>query len=596
LSLYYSDMEAEHFNWGTFLSGLNRAGLKIGQNYLNNLSGYQHDGRDIFLTYANFFTKIAVNPVEMVKIRDLYISLLFNRQKAFDDSINVSAGTKLPEIEKNEKRFLDEEWKRYPYFNFLRENYLLVEKFAQQVIEEVELDDKKKKKLEFFTKQYLDLLSPSNFLFTNPEAMKIAVKTKGKSLWDGFNNLIGDIEKGRITQCDKNAFEVGRDLATTAGQVVFQNEIMQLIQYIASTKNVREIPLLMVPPWINKYYIFDLQAKKSFVKYLVEQGISVYVISWKNPMPGEGNLSFGDYVKQGAMKAVEVIQEISSTKKVNALGYCLGGTLLSIATSIFASDKKESPINSATFLASMIDFSDIGPMGDVIDAALVKKLERGELLNNGVMRGEDMERAFDLIRANDLIWYYVVNNYLKGSSPAPYDVLYWTNDNTNLPENMYKFYMRNMILENRLSRKNALRICNERIDVGKIDCPVFVIAFTEDYISPARTVFTITELVSGDVEFILGGSGHVVGAINHPSKNKYGYLVNGKLEHGFDEWKNTAEHKEGSWWTYWTKKLIENSGKQVPAPLQAGNKKYKVIEPAPGTYVKRMARSQFVEN
>jgi polyhydroxyalkanoate synthase len=578
---------SEQFSFGEFLSGLNRAGLKISQNYLKNISGYHHDSRDVFLTYANFFTKIFINPGEMIKIRDLYLVFLQEQQKAFSHSVRVPTEAKAVGNDRNEKRFLSEEWNKYPYFNFLKDNYLLFEKFAQQVIEEVELDDKKKKKLEFFTRQYLDMLSPSNLLGTNPEAMSLAIETKGKSLWEGFNNLMQDIEKGRITQCDKDAFEVGRDLATTAGQVIFQNEIMQVIQYAAKTKNILEIPLLIVPPWINKFYIFDLQEKKSFVKYLVDQGISVYMISWKNPMPGEVDLSFDDYVKKGVIKALEVIQEISSVKKVNTIGYCLGGTLLSVAASILASGEKESPVNSATFLAAMIDFSDIGPMGDVIDAALVKKLERGELLNDGVMRGEDMERAFDLIRANDLIWHYVVNNYLKGNSPAPYDVLYWTNDNTNLPGSMYKYYMRNMILENRLSRKNALRICDVRIDVGKIACPVFAIAFTEDYISPAKTVFTITELVSGKVEFILGGSGHVVGAINPPSKNKYGYSVKGDLEKGFEEWKNTAELKEGSWWTYWTKKLIENSGKQIPAPLQAGNKKYKAIEPAPGSYVRK---------
>lgn len=328
----------------------------------------------------------------------------------------------------------------------------------------------------------------------------------------------------------------------------------------------------------------DLQEDNSLVKFLTAQNIEVYIISWRNPQPGLASLSFDDYVEKGALKAIEVVCSFSKTKKTNALGYCLGGTLLSIASSIISLNKKECSINTATFLGTMIDFSDIGPMGDVIDIALVKKLEREELNHQGILHGHDMERAFNLIRAKDLIWRYVIDNYLKGTSPAPFDIMYWTNDNANLPSKMYIYYMRNMILSNKLSRKNALRICNTKIDIGRIEFPVFVVGMQDDYISPAKTCFITTELVSGPVKFILAGSGHVIGAINPPWKNKYGYYLDGETGYGFEEWQKTAKFHEGSWWSPWSKKLKENSGKEIRVK-EKNEAAFENIEPAPGRYV-----------
>jgi polyhydroxyalkanoate synthase len=403
---------------------------------------------------------------------------------------------------------------------------------------------------------------------------------------DGFKNLVNDIEKGQITQTDESAFEVGKNLAFSKGAVIYENELMQLIQYAPATKEVHELPLLMIPPWINKFYILDLRAENSFVKFMVEQGITVYMISWRNPCPGSTHMTFEDYVQQGALKAIEIAKEVSGVKKINTLGYCLGGTLLSVASAILAKQEKHNPINSATFLAAMIDFIDVGPMGNVIDEALVNKMDRGELLQHGVLHGHDMEHAFNLIRSHDLIWNYAVNSYLKGLKPTAFDVLYWTNDNTNLPAEMYKYYIRHIILENGLSRKNALCIGGQQLDIGKIEFPVFVIGFTEDYISPAKTVFITTRMVSGPVEFILGGSGHVMGAINPPYKNKYGYYLNGKLEGNFDHWKDTAQFFEGSWWNAYSERLIAHSGNKVLARKELGSKTFPVIESAPGAYVK----------
>lgn len=578
-----------------------KATQKIFQNYFENITGYMHDNRDIANVYANFFTKLFAAPSEIAKVQGNYLGFLKNRQellkRTFDRQINRNIDYQpVIKTDSDDKRFLASEWNEYPYyFDFIKQNYLLTSKFTNEVIDSVEIEEKTKQKLNFYTQHYIDAFSPSNFLFSNPEALKLAYKTNGKSLEDGMKNFLDDIDKGRISQTDQTAFELGKNIAMTPGAVVFENELIQLIQYSPSTKNVAEIPLLILPPWINKFYILDLQEKNSFVQFLVNQGITVYMISWRNPTPRMGHFSFDDYVELGALKSIEVAKLISGSTKVNMVGYCLGGTLLGIALAVLAAryTRDEYPVNTATFLGAMIDFSDVGPMGAVIDQALVKKLERGELLHQGVMHGHDMERAFNLIRANDLIWSYVTNNYLKGIKPTAFDILFWTNDNTNLPAKMYLYYLRNIVLENKLSRKKALRICDVPIDIGKIEIPVFVIGMVEDHISPCETTFTTTELVSGPVEFILGGSGHVMGVANPPSKKKYGYFLNGKLDIGFDGWKNTANFFEGSWWTPWSERILSNSGGQVTAAKNLGNTNYPIIEPAPGRYVKEKAITSF---
>ncbi|MGZ4068188.1 MAG: PHA/PHB synthase family protein, partial [Bacteroidia bacterium] len=494
-----------------------KANRKIAANYCCNLQGYHRDLHDIVLTYSYFCTKLFSEPAEMLKVQGIYFDFLKDQQLLWKTIF--MDGQKAPVLNEEkenteevttqlkDKRFAAPQWSEYPVFNFLKQNYWLTENFYRKIIEEVETGEPIKKKLEFYTGQYSDLLAPANFSFINPEVAELTLETNGKNLWNGFMNLLRDIQKGRITQADESAFEIGRNIAITPGDVIFENELIQLIQYKPATAHVYTIPLLIIPPWINKYYILDLQPENSFVRSLVENGFTVFIISWKNPAPGKDKFTFEDYVSKGALKAIEVTKEVCHAEKINTLGYCLGGTLLSIACTILAKEGKED-INSVTFLSSMIDFTDIGPMGDVINEALVTKLEHGELMKKGVLHGHDMERAFNLIRAKDMIWNYAINNYLKGEAPPPIDVIYWTNDNTNLPASMYVYYMRQMILENKLSRKNALRICNVPIDIGKINVPVFVIAMKEDYISPPATAFTTTQLVSGPVEFILGESGH----------------------------------------------------------------------------------------
>lgn len=583
-----------HINLEELTEEMTKVSQKIIQNFIDNKTGYYHDSRDIAQSYLHFGTKLFASPKELEKVKDYYQNFFDSQLELVKRITEKQLGLSkeyVPVItpKNGDRRFNAKEWGEAPYyFDYVKQSYLLVSKLINEVIETSEIDVKAKKKLNFYSQHYIDALSPSNFIVTNPEAIKLAQETNGQSLIDGFKNLSQDIENGKISQTDMSAFEVGKNLAITPGEVIFENELMQVIQYAPSTDKVYEIPLVIIPPWINKFYIFDLRPENSFVKFMVDRGFTIFIISWKNPKSELTHITFDDYIEKGALKAIEVAQAISKSKKVNTLGYCLGGTLLSTTLAVIAARtaKEENPVNSATFLATMIDFSDVGPMGDVIDNALVKKMERGDILENGLMNGQDMERAFNLIRANDLIWKYVVDNYLKGKTPTSFDLLFWTNDNTNLSAKMYLFYLRYMVLENKLSRKKALRICNTPIDIGKIDIPVFVVGFEEDHISPCHTTFTTTELVSGDVEFILGESGHVMGVINPTSKDKYGYYSDGKLENGFEVWRQTAKFHKGSWWTAWTQRLSEKSGKEITAIAKLGNAKYKPIEPAPGRYVK----------
>ena len=573
---------------------ITKASQKIIQNYLENKSGYEHDNIDIADAYTDLTTKLLIEPDQLSKVHPLFQKFINDQQELWkriaERQLNATKEYK-PVITPaaNDKRFRAPEWDEAPYyFDFVKQSYLLVSQLMTEIIDVVDMDYDTKKKLNFFTKQYIDALSPSNFVITNPEALKLAQQTNGQSLMDGYKNLLQDIQRGKISQTDESKFEVGVNLAITEGAVIFENELMQLIQYSPSTKTIYEIPLLMVPALINKFYLLDLRPENSLVKFSVDQGFTTFMISWKNSTADMGITTFDDYIEKGTLKAIEVIQAITKAKKINVLGNCLGGTIVSVTLAILAKrkSKEENPVNTVTFLAAMVDFSDVGPMGGVIDNALVKKLERGELSKLGVMRGRDMETAFNLIRANDLIWSCVVNNYLKGKPAPVFDVLYWTNDNTNLPANAYLYYLRNMILENKLSRKNALRICNTQIDIGKIEMPVYVIGMRDDHICPAHTAFTTTELVSGPVEFILGGSGHVIGVTNAPTTKKYGYYLDGELDNGFEIWQKTAKFHDGSWWTPWSERLSKKSGKKIAPAKTLGNSKYKVIEPAPGRYVK----------
>jgi polyhydroxyalkanoate synthase subunit PhaC len=566
------------------------AGCKVTENYLEDIPTCINLFTGVTKNFMSLSNKMTSNMYEVCKAQSTYLNFMQAQQELWKRTFEQQLGKKVDSViepGKNDKRFNAPEWEEMPYFNFIKQNYLLMSQLMTGIIDSVNLDKMTKKKLNFYTQQFLDAMSPSNFAATNPEVIKLAQSTKGQSLIEGFKNMLEDMEKGRITQTDESAFEVGKNLAITPGSVVYENELIQIIQYTPTTKQVYEYPLMMVPPWINKYYILDLRPENSFVKYVVDQGFTVFMISWRNPTPEMGKLRFDDYIQMGCMKGMEVVKSISGAEKINLLGYCLGGTLIGATLAILAK-RNIDYVSSVTLLATMLDFSYVGDLDVAIDEMLVSKLE-GELNEGTVMKGGDMANAFNLIRANDLIWNYVVNNYLKGQKPPVFDILYWTNDNTNLPAKMYAYYLRNMVFENRLKNKDELVMCNTPIDLSKIDVPAYVVGTKEDHISPAVTNFKTTELLSGPVEFVLGGSGHVMGIINLPIKNKYGYYVNGQLGNGYDEWKKSAEFKEGSWWTHWTQWLKERAGKLVKAPAEVGSKEYPVIEPAPGRYVKEGA-------
>lgn len=586
-------------NLQELVENITKVSQTILQNFIENQSDNINGLKDISNVYGLLGEKIINEPKEMAKVQALYQKFSAKQQELLKQIAERQFDQKKehkPVISpaSGDKRFKAKEWEEAPYyFDFVKQNYLLVSQLMTEVVETVETDYYTKRKLNFYTKQYINAISPTNFAITNPEVLKLAQETNGKSLMDGFNNFLRDIEKGKISQTDETVFEVGRDLACTPGSVIFENKLFQLIQYTPTTKKVHEMPLLIVPACINKYYLMDMRQENSLVKYVVGEGITTFMLSWKNASVEFKDILFDDYIEMGVFKALEVVKEITKSPKVNTLGNCIGGTILGTAAAIMAAktNKKDNPINSVSFLASMIDFSDIGPISDLVSQDFVIKLEQSDLIQKGYLKGDVMETGFNIVRSNDLIWNCVINNYLKGQPAPPFDLLYWTNDNTNVPAKMFLFYLRSMILENKLSRKNALRICNTQVDIGKIDVPVFAIAFTEDHIAPPQSVFTTTELVSGDIEYILGGAGHVMGVTNAPSKNKYGYSTHGEFQNGYEHWKNTAKKHEGSWWTYWTKSIVKLSGKQMEAPKKPGTSKYKLIEAAPGRYLKEKSKT-----
>jgi polyhydroxyalkanoate synthase subunit PhaC len=485
----------------------------------------------------------------------------------------------------NDRRFADPEWQTNPVFDYLKQSYLLASNMLMDMATSMDLDDQNQKKLNFYTKYFIDAMSPANFAATNPEVMRLATETKGQSLIDGLKNLLTDMEKGRISQTDESAFEVGKNLAITPGGVVYENALMQLIQYTPTTETVSDRPLLIVPPYINKYYILDLQPKNSFIKYAVDQGNTVFVISWVNPDQELTEIQWDDYLKSGVFKALEVIQAITCSDQINTCSWCIGGTLLATALAVLH-DKPDNPIASATYFTSMLDFSEPGELGVFIDE--MQQAQRESVLEQkGILSGKDLATAFSMIRANDLIWSYVVNNYLKGQSPTPFDILYWNSDSTNLPANMYKYYIRNMYMENNLIKPNALTMCDVPIDLGNIKTPSFFLSTIDDHIAPWQTTFSGAQLIAGPVEFVLGASGHIAGVINPPAKKKRSYWINGVMEKGAAHWLETAQSHPGSWWPYWDEWLKKQGGSQIEAPTTLGNPDYPVIEPAPGRYVKK---------
>ena len=486
-----------------------------------------------------------------------------------------------------DKRFKDPDWSDNPFFDFLKQAYLLTTNWATDLVQNAEgLDQHTRHKAEFYVRQIANALAPSNFLLTNPEVLRETLATNGVNLVRGMTMLAEDVEAGRgtlrIRQTDMERLAVGRDLAVTPGKVVYQNELIQLIQYSPTTPNVLRTPLLIVPPWINKYYILDLNPQKSFIKWAVDQGVTVFVISWVNPDQTLSGKTFDDYMKFGPLAAMDAIEKATGEMKVHTLGYCVGGTLLA-STLAWLAAKRRVRMASATFLATQVDFAHAGDLMVFVDEEQVSALER-TMEQTGYLEGSKMATAFNLLRSNELIWPYVINNYMKGQPPAAFDLLYWNSDATRMTPANHSFYLRNCYLENRLSQ-GKMSIDNTKLDLGKVTVPIYNLATREDHIAPAKSVFSGAKFFGGPVRFVLSGSGHIAGVINPPAVEKYQYWTNDRAAATYDEWLAGADETKGSWWPDWMQWLKNHDSEEVPA-RPAGTGALATIEDAPGSYVK----------
>ena len=487
--------------------------------------------------------------------------------------------------EPGDRRFSSKEWRENPYYDYLKQSYLLAARYVEELVEAAALEPQAKSRARFAARQWIDAMCPANFPATNPDALREAFATRGESLARGIANLMGDVHKRRISQTNETAFEVGRNLAVTPGEVVFENELIQLIQYKATTPQVAKRPLVMIPPCINKFYILDLQPENSFVAHAVASGHTVFMVSWRNVESAQGRFGWDDYLEDGVFAALRVAQEIANSDKVNALGFCVGGTLLGAGLAVL---EKKSPglVASATFLAAMLDFEEPGQIGLFVDESSVAARE-ATIGADGILPGQDLAFVFSSLRANDLVWPYVVSNYLRGEQPPAFDLLYWNADSTNLPGPMYCYYLRNTYLENRLREPGALTNCGVPVDLGAVQLPIFVLATREDHIVPWRSAYRTMNLLGGnEKQFVLGASGHIAGVVNPAAKKRRSHWVGEPYPRDPEEWLAAAKETPGSWWPLWSEWLGKHGGGRRKAPAKPGNTKYKTIEAAPGRYVK----------
>ena len=489
-----------------------------------------------------------------------------------------------------DKRFGGAPWLSNPLAALTASTYLLNAKALTGMADAIEADEKTRQRVRFAVEQWVAAMSPSNYLALNPEAQQKAIDTKGESLAKGIQNLLHDMEQGHVSMTDESVFEVGKNVATTEGAVVYENEIFQLIEYKPLTAKVHERPFLLVPPCINKYYILDLQPENSLIRYAVSQGHRTFVVSWRNPDESLGHLTWDDYIEDALLRAIKVVQEIGGTPQINALGFCVGGTMLSAALAVLAA-RNEHPVASATLLTTLVDFTDTGVLDVFIDETFVQMRE-AQMGQGGLLKGQELASTFSFLRPNDLVWNYVVGNYLKGETPPAFDLLYWNSDATNLPGPWYAWYLRNMYLENNMVQPGKLSVSGTPLDLGAIDIPVYIYGSREDHIVPITASYAATQVLPGNKRFVMGASGHIAGVINPPAKKKRSHWIreDGALPATHSEWLSGAQELAGSWWTDWAQWLQGHAGKLVPAPKRYGRAtKYKAIEDAPGRYVQQRA-------
>jgi len=570
---------------------------------------------------ADFMTRNAQNPAQAAQLGmadtvsigaaflELTTKMLENPDKLVDAQINlwrdtmelwrttalkVFNGTEMQLIEADpgDKRFKDDAWQQDQVFSFIKQSYLLTSRWLQDTVRDVEgLDAHTKHKVDFFTKQFVNAMAPTNFAMTNPEVLRAVAETKGENLVKGLEHLLADLEKGkgrlRVSMTDENAFTIGENVAATPGKVVFQNRMFQLIQYTPTTAEAKETPIVIMPPWINKFYILDLREKNSLVKWLTDQGYTTFMVSWVNPDETMAGTTFEDYMLDGAVAAKNAALAATGAPKTHMVGYCIGGTLLS-ATLAYLKAKGDDTVATATYFVAMTDFKDSGDLGVFIDEKQIAGLEKRMDEAGGFLDAADMANTFNLLRSNDLIWSFVVSNYLLGKEPFPFDLLYWNSDSTRMPKAMHSFYLRNMYLENNLAKPGGITLGGVPIDLGTVTVPTYMISAREDHIAPWASTYAGTRLFGGPVRFVLAGSGHIAGVVNPPAAKKYNYWTNDKKAKTPEEWLKGAKDHPGSWWTDWDSWLTPHSGKSVAA-RKPGSGKLKVIENAPGSYVKARA-------
>jgi polyhydroxyalkanoate synthase subunit PhaC len=555
---------------------------EFAQKQAESMSAAMRDEMGIAKAFMDLYARMASDPA---KLAAFSMNLWLDHMRLWQSGWMRALGVDAPPValpEKGDARFKDDDWSKNFLFDLIKQSYLISARHIREAVAQVDgLSAESEKKVAFFTRQYVDALSPSNFLMTNPQVLRETLTSGGQNLVRGLNNLLADIEKGggslRISMTDESAFQLGRNVATSPGSVVFQNDLMQLIQYQPLTPQVHKRPLVIIPPWINKYYILDLREKNSFIRWAVQQGHTVFVISWVNPDASLAQKGFDDYMREGPLAALDAVEKATGEREVNFIGYCLGGTLLG-ATLAYLSAKKQKRVASATFFVSLLDFSQPGELGVFIDEEQVASLEK-KMNQRGYLEGSEMAGTFNLMRANDLVWSFVVNNYLMGKSPFPFDLLYWNADSTRMPARMHSFYLRNMYIKNLMGVPGGIELAGVPIDLSKVKLPAYFISTVEDHIAPWKTTYKGARYLKGPVRFVLGGSGHIAGIVNPPAAKKYHYWTNEALPETAEQWFEGAAQTPGSWWEDWQRWIAPHGGDKVPARTPQNP-----IEDAPGSY------------
>jgi polyhydroxyalkanoate synthase len=550
--------------------------------------GLADEAGDIVKTFGQVAEKVLSDPQKAIEVQAAIATNFMTLWSETLKRMQGEAAKPVAQPDPKDHRFSDAEWQANPMFDFIKQAYLITSRWAENVVDHAEgVDEHTRDKARFYVKQLSGALAPSNFLATNPELIRETLRQNGDNLVRGMRMLAEDVDAGhgelKVRMTDTARFEVGVNMAVTPGKVVFRNALIELIQYAPTTETTLARPLLIVPPWINKFYILDLNAEKSFIKWCVAQGLTVFCVSWINPDERHREMGFEEYMKDGILAAVDAACEITQQPDVTAIGYCVGGTLMAV-TLAYMAIKGDKRISSCTLFTTQVDFTDPGELKVFVDEEQIRSIEE-QMKLRGYLDGARMANAFNMLRPNDLIWANVVNVYLKGQSPFPFDLLYWNSDSTRMPEKNHSFYLRNCYLENKLS-KGEMRVAGERLDLGKVTMPIFNLAAREDHIAPAKSVFNGCALFGGPVDYVMAGSGHIAGVVNPPSKPKYQYWTGGPAKGRFEDWVGAAHETPGSWWPYWIEWIRKQAPETVKARVKLGSRKHKPLCDAPGTYVK----------